>query len=526
MDYIKVAQAIRDVFKDNVIVNVTHCLTRLRIKTQTVDVSLKEKIKNVDGVLGVISANNEYQIIIGPGHVDHVYDEFVKIVQLNTEQQNTIAKDSAKTFGHDEKILNQKKHQNNIIANSLSKFAKIFAPIIPAFIAAGILASIASIIQTTSYDFHTSTWKNSTAQSWYYFFDFFILGWQTAFLIFVGYQFMEVFGGKGWIGGLIGLMFTPLAGTAFNGMLIGFGTEHMSFLGIPVKHITENWMTSGLVHYNSQTGDVDGLGQATGSIFGIILICTCAIWLNKMFNKFVPHVIEYVLTPVALTLIVLLLAIFIFIPISGYIFFAVTWLFEHLNSGAIAPFGNAILVGLFLIAVVFGVHQGFIPVYVALFTKTGINSLFPVLGMAGASQVGVAIAMFLIAKKGGKLRKQIASAIVPGFLGVAEPLIYGVSLPRIVPLFCACIAGIFPGFFMGALSAWAHIHVGIQSIFGPSGILCLIAITAQYNGAFNIGIGVGCFVASLLISYIAGFFIMLLGYKLFKNNQRIQWNLE
>jgi hypothetical protein len=30
----------------------------------------------------------------------------------------------------------------------------------------------------------------------------------------------------------------------------------------------------------------------------------------------------------------------------------------------------------------------------------------------------------------------------------------------------------------------------------------------------------------LLISYIAGFFIMLLGYKLFKNNQRIQWNLE
>lgn len=53
----------------------------------------------------------------------------------------------------------------------------------------------------------------------------------------------------------------------------------------------------------------------------------------------------------------------------------------HLNSN---PFGCAVLAGLFLIAVVFGVHQGFIPVYLALMDSQGFNSLFPILSMAGA----------------------------------------------------------------------------------------------------------------------------------------------
>ncbi|STJ51893.1 N-acetylmuramic acid-specific PTS system EIIBC component [Escherichia coli] len=63
----------------------------------------------------------------------------------------------------------------------------------------------------------------------------------------------------------------------------------------------------------------------------------------------------------------------------------------HLNSN---PFGCAVLAGLFLIAVVFGVHQGFIPVYLALMDSQGFNSLFPILSMAGAGQVGAALALY------------------------------------------------------------------------------------------------------------------------------------
>lgn len=50
--------------------------------------------------------------------------------------------------------------------------------------------------------------------------------------------------------------------------------------------------------------------------------------------------------------------------------------------------GTAILAGLFLIAVMFGIHQGFVPVYFALMDAQGFNSLFPILAMAGAGQAG------------------------------------------------------------------------------------------------------------------------------------------
>ncbi|STU98957.1 PTS system protein [Klebsiella pneumoniae subsp. pneumoniae] len=62
-----------------------------------------------------------------------------------------------------------------------------------------------------------------------------------------------------------------------------------------------------------------------------------------------------------------------------------SWLFLHLNGN---PFGSAVLAGLFLLAVMFGVHQGFVPVYFALVDAQGFNSLFPILAMAGAGQVG------------------------------------------------------------------------------------------------------------------------------------------
>jgi len=84
----------------------------------------------------------------------------------------------------------------------------------------------------------------------------------------------------------------------------------------------------------------------------------------------------------------IILNIFILFAISGYLFFAMTWLFSHLYDN---PFGAAVLAGLFLLAVTFGIHQGFVPIYAALVAETGVNGLFPVLAMAGAGQVGTCI---------------------------------------------------------------------------------------------------------------------------------------
>ena len=67
-------------------------------------------------------------------------------------------------------------------------------------------------------------------------------------------------------------------------------------------------------------------------------------------------------------------------PLGVQLYNGMSWLFIHLNGN---PFGTAILAGLFLISVMFGIHQGFVPVYFALMDAQGFNSLFPILALAG-----------------------------------------------------------------------------------------------------------------------------------------------
>ncbi len=82
----------------------------------------------------------------------------------------------------------------------------------------------------------------------------------------------------------------------------------------------------------------------------------------------------------------------------------------------------------------------------------GFNSLFPILAMAGAGQVGASLALYARAKKETTIRTQIKGAIIPGILGIGEPLIYGVTLPRVKPFVTACIGGAAGGFFIGLIS--------------------------------------------------------------------------
>ena len=70
--------------------------------------------------------------------------------------------------------------------------------------------------------------------------------------------------------------------------------------------------------------------------------------------------------------------------------------------------------------------------------------------MAGAGQVGAAIAIFIKAKKVKNLRMQktIIGALPAGFLGVGEPLIYGVTLPMGKPFITAGLGAGFGGAFV------------------------------------------------------------------------------
>jgi phosphotransferase system IIB component len=158
MDYKQIAQNIYNVIVPCGIEDFAQCMTRLRVKTSNpsnIDIS---QLKKIESVLGVVNSGDEIQIILGPGTVSKVFNEFNTIVNnnyknLQTEKKDSILINSVQTNINTTVNTNKEKNkstlQSNIVARTLSKFAKIFTPLIPAFIAAGFLSAIAGIVQVS-----------------------------------------------------------------------------------------------------------------------------------------------------------------------------------------------------------------------------------------------------------------------------------------------------------------------------------------------------------------------------------------
>jgi phosphotransferase system IIB component len=143
----KMANDLYQLVKKYGILDYENCMTRLRLKLKQKDVLDIELLKKVPGVINVIhpKGSDEYQIILGPGTVAKVYDEFKKIADSTPTNSTT---PSLKEVANQVKFENQQK-RSNLITTALSKFAKIFAPLIPAFIGAGLFAGIAGIMQSS-----------------------------------------------------------------------------------------------------------------------------------------------------------------------------------------------------------------------------------------------------------------------------------------------------------------------------------------------------------------------------------------
>ncbi|PHM28839.1 PTS N-acetylmuramic acid transporter subunit IIBC [Xenorhabdus budapestensis] len=448
--------------------NVIHsgnCMTRLRLTLRDDSLVDKAKLKLMPGVLSVIESNEQLQIVLGPGKAQAAADmmnELLSSADLPaSEHHSANLKEIASS---NKKHLKEK--QTSSIHKFLTKFATIFTPLIPGFIAVGLLLGLATLLEQIF--IQGAAQSNAVLVEMIGYMKIFSKGMFTFFSILIGYNAQKAFGGSGVNGAIIASLF-----------ILGYNPD----------------ATSGF--YSGISNFFGFAIDPRGNIIGVLIACILGAWIEKQIRKIMPADLDMILTS-AITLLIMGAVTFIVImPIGSYLFTAMSWLFTNLNGN---PFGTAILAGLFLIAVMFGVHQGFVPVYFALVETQGFNSLFPILAMAGAGQVGSALALYVRAKKDSLLRTQIKGAIIPGFLGIGEPLIYGVTLPRIKPFVTACFGGAVGGFFVG-LIAWFGLPVGLNTVFGPSGVVALPLMTSQ-TGIF---MGMAVYGAGLIVSYISGF---------------------
>ncbi len=445
----------------------SNCMTRLRLKLADSNLLNKPQLQKIDGVLGVIESNEELQIVLGPGKAKTA-QELMSNMLANLKKPNDTK--SLEDIAKENKGALKNK-QKSSIQGFFATFATIFTPLIPGFIAAGLLLGFSTLIKQA-----LIVGNENPSEILIHIVAYTALFGKGLFAflsIIIGYNAQKAFGGSGVNGAIIASLFVLSYDPALTGKVYSGMTD---FFGLAI--------------------------DPRGNIVGVLIACILGAKVENYIRKYIPDSLDMILTS---TITLLVMGAFVFtiiMPLGSLLFDAMSFLFINLNSN---PFGSAVLAGLFLIAVMFGVHQGFVPIYFALVETQGFNSLFPILAMAGAGQVGASLAIYFKAKAETVTRKQIKGAIIPGILGIGEPLIYGVTLPRVKPFITACIGGACGGFFLG-LIAYIGYPIGLNTVFGPSGVVSIPLMTSNQGIFFAILI----YVLALLIAYIAGFILTLL----------------
>jgi sucrose PTS system EIIBCA or EIIBC component len=295
-------------------------------------------------------------------------------------------------------------------------------------------------------------------------------GFMSLIAVFVGYNTAKEFGG------------TPILGGAVAAIIVFPGVANIEAFGQKLSP--------------GQGGVLGALGAAVLAVY-VEKWCRGGTSQAKRWGR-VPESLDVLVTPTLTVLVSGLVTIFGLMFIAGEVSTAIgdfaNWLLA--NGGAGAGF---VLGGLFLPLVMLGLHQALIPIHTTLIEQQGFTVLLPILAMAGAGQVGAAAAVYLRLPRNTSIRNTIKSALPAGFLGVGEPLIYGVSLPLGRPFVTACVGGAFGGGFVGLFNMLGD-KVGSTAI-GPSGW----ALFPLLNGNRGLGETIAVYAGGLLVGYAVGF---------------------
>ncbi|ASA19989.1 PTS transporter subunit EIIC [Paenibacillus donghaensis] len=443
---------------------ITHCMTRVRMTMRDDQIIQLDDLKKVPGVLGVVE-DSTLQVIVGPGIVNKVAAEIAaisgvtlgEIIPLNADPQlgegALSNKDEVSRIAAENKAA-YKKRNNTPIKNFFKTIANIFIPLVPAFVSAGLLAGITSVIG------NMMTAEIISGDGWVQFnmiLNVIKSGLFSYMAIFVGINAAREFGASPSLGGLIG-------GAT---LLTGVKPE------LPITNLF--------------TGEPLIAGQ--GGIIGVVLAVWILALIEKRLHRIIPNSIDLIVTSFLSVVSTGIITIFLIMPFAGFVaenlLILVNWILEV--GGAFSGF---ILGGIWLVMVMLGLHHIMTPIHIELITSTGMTALLPILAMAGAGQVGAALALWVRCRRNKPLINIIKGALPVGMLGIGEPLIYGVTLPLGRPFVTACVGGAFGGAVIGFFG-----NVGAIAI-GASGLEMLLLIA---DGKWWI------YLLGLVTAYIFGF---------------------
>lgn len=422
---------------------VYHCQTRLRFKLKDESKANQEALNNMDGVAKCLISGGVFQVVIGT-HVKDVFEEVEKIVGPLEDK---------------EQVQGEKKGILSVIIDFISG---TFQPIIPALSGAGMVKAVLAILITFKII--------STESQTYYILNFFA----DAVFYFLPMMLAYSEAQK--------LRCNPILAASVAGIMMHPNWNALVSAGKAVKLFEVIPFT---------------LTTYTSTVIPIILVILVQSYVEKYLEKWIPQAVKLVFVPMLTFLIMGPLALSVLGPIGSIVGGYLATFFKFLSTTA--AWAPAVLIGGFLpIMVMFGLHNGVAPLGVMQMGELGYDSIFGPGCVCSNIAQATASAVVALRTKDKKMKQLATSGSITAYMGITEPTLYGVNLPKKYPLIASMIGGAAGGLYAGL----THTHRFATGSSGLPAVFLYIGndtMTYFYNILIALVIS---FIVTAIVTYV------------------------
>ena len=435
---------------DNII-SATHCATRLRLQVRDRQSIDDEIIRHISEVKGVFFNAGQYQIILGTGIVNKVYNEFSAAFHINEVSKDEITQQNT-----------------GELQRGIRNLSDVFVPIVPILGATGLFLGIKGVILNDT----VLSYVGSAPQDIpLYIKTLTTVLCDTAFAFlaaFICWSAFKKFGGTPVLGFLIGLMLvSPALPNAYE-VAYGHAQPIYIFGFIP------------LVGYQ-------------GSILTALITGIIGAKIEIFFRKKLPNAMDLIFTPFVVILLSIAIALLLLGPlVHGFEHYAVMAIQQFLSLPA--GIGGLLIGFIYPIAVMTGMHHMFIMIETSLIAGTGFNPLITVCAMYGFANSAVCLAISLKSRDMAFKTSGI-SATATQLLGVSEPALFGIVMRSgIRAITIMLLSSALGGMVLSLLSVKANSY-GLAVLLSP-----LMYIYDRYQVLSYICVGIAVFIFAFTLT--------------------------
>ena len=418
-----------------------HCATRLRLVLDDMDRVDRAAFDRDPVIKGTFIAGGMFQIIVGPGDVDRVFDAMV-----TTRGVKEVSK---------EKVKQEAARSGNPLSRFIKTIADVFVPILPALIAGGLMMAIDNVL--TAEGLFGGQNAPALTERWAWLADYadlinLISSAAFAFLpVLIGFSAAKRFGGNAYLGAAMG---AAMVSSSLTSSYTAVQAQTAGTIGI--------WRLFGLT--------IDKIGYQA-----MVIPVLCVAWvlaaIEKRLHKRLSGTTDFLLTPLITMLATGFLTFVVVGPVTRVLSNGVTnglaWTYN-----ALGPIGGALFGLAYSPIVVTGLHQSFpaveIPLIEGIKAGGAGSFIFPIASMANVAQGAAALAVFFKTAD-ARMRGLAGAGGASALFGITEPAIFGVNLRLRWPFFIGMAAAGVGG------AGVALLDVRSQAL-GAAGLVGLVSI--------------------------------------------------